>query len=130
MNCEKWMQYQAGPLTPQQQQAFKQHLAACPACRANAAIMHALPQALAAPAAPAALVEKVFARTTRRVSWWVRYRLALAGGVAALLLALGAVHYLSAPRVPSLELIAYASEINQSEYTVFSGDLDLFEQEF
>ncbi len=98
----------------------------------NAKLESAIAQALAAPAAPAALVEKVFAQTTRRKSWWVRYKMALAGGVAAVVVAVcvGVGSYVHNASVSQADFVAYMSQTQNDEYTLFLSDLDLFEQEF
>ncbi len=93
----------------------------------------AISQALTAPAAPAALVDKVFAQTTRRPSWWVRYKMALVGGVAALVVGVcvGVGHFVhTAPSYDKAQLVVYMSQTEQDEYTTFLSDLELFEQEF
>ena len=88
-------------------------------------------QALAAPAAPADLVEKVFAKTTRRPAWWVRYKMALAGGVAAVVIAVcAAVGTWQTPPADKAMLVAYMSQSQPDEYATFGSDLDLFEQEW
>ena len=91
----------------------------------------AIEQALTAPAAPAHLVEKVFAKTTRRPSWLVRWRKVLAGSMAVLLVGIGvyAWHQESAP-FNHAELVAYMSQTHSDEYATFLSDLELFEQEF
>lgn len=87
-------------------------------------------QALAAPAAPAYLVERVFAKTTRRPSWWARYKLALAGGVAAVVVAVCmGVGYFRTPAFSTAELVAYMSQTQADEYATFLSDLDVFETE-
>ena len=92
----------------------------------------AIRQALAAPAAPAELVEKVFAKTTRRPSWWVRYKMALVGGAAALVVGVcvGVGHFVHTPSYDKAQLAVYMSQTEQDEYAAFLSDLDLFEQEF
>ena len=87
-------------------------------------------QALAAPAAPARCVEQVLAKTTRRPRWWVRYKMALAGGVAAVVIAVcvGVGHYHQAP-LDHERLAAYMSQTQNDEYAVFLSDLNTFEQE-
>lgn len=92
----------------------------------------AINQALAAPAAPAELVEKVFAKTTRRPPWWVRYKMALAGGVTAVIVAVcvGVGHFVHTPSYDRAQVVMYMSQTEQDEYATFLSDLDLFEQEF
>ncbi len=91
----------------------------------------AIEHALTAPAAPAHLVEKVFAKTTRRPSWFMRWRRVLAGSMAVLLVGIGmyAWHRDAAP-FNNAELVAYMSQTNSDEYAAFLSDLDVFEQEF
>lgn len=98
----------------------------------NAKLERAIGQALAAPAAPAELVEKVFAKTTRRKSWWVRYKMALVGGVAAVIVGVcvGVGSYVHNASLSQAEFAAYISQTQNDEYTLFLSDLDLFEQEF
>lgn len=92
----------------------------------------AIEQALAAPAAPAELVEKVFAQTTRRPSWWVRWRAVLAGSMAAVLVGIGlyAMHEEKATPFNSAELVAYMNQTGSDEYNTFLSDLEILEQEF
>ena len=93
----------------------------------------AISQALAAPAAPAELVEKVFAKTTRRKSWWARYKMALAGAVTAVVVGVcvGVGHFVqTTPSYDKAQLVVYMSQTEQDEYATFLSDLDLFEQEF
>ena len=91
----------------------------------------AIEQALTAPAAPAHLVEKVFAKTTRRPSWVVRWRKVWAGSMAVLLVGIGMyVWHQEADPFNHAELVAYMSQTNVDEYATFLSDLELFEQEF
>ena len=98
----------------------------------NAKLERAIAQALAAPAAPAELVEKVFAKTTRRKSWWVRYKMALVGGISAVIVGVcvGVGSYVHNASVGQAEFAAYMIQTQNDEYTLFLSDLDLFEQEF
>ena len=91
----------------------------------------AIHQALAAPAAPARLVEQVFAKTTRRPGWWVRYKTALVGGVAAVLVGVcvSVGYFHRAAQQEDAELI-YMKHAHLEEYAAFVSDLNLFEQEF
>ena len=98
----------------------------------NTKLESAIRQALTAPAAPAELVDKVFAQTTRRKSWWARYKMALAGGVAAVVVAVcvGVGSYVHNASLSQAEFAAYISQTQNDEYALFLSDLDLFEQEF
>ena len=93
----------------------------------------AISQALAAPAAPAELVERVFAKTTRRQSWFARYKMALIGGVAAVVVGVcvSVGHFVhTTPSYDRAQLVVYMSQATQDEYATFLSDLDLFEEEF
>lgn len=92
----------------------------------------AIAQALAAPAAPAALVEQLFAKTTRRQSIWARYKMALIGAVTAVLVALcvGVGSYYRSQAQSQADFAAYVSQVQNDEYALFLNDLNLFEQEF
>ncbi len=90
----------------------------------------AIHRALAPAAAPAELVERVFAKTTRRKSWLARYKMALAGAVAAVLVAVSVgVHFHTAP-FENADLVAYMSQTQNDEYATFLSDLDLLEETF
>ena len=132
MNCEKWMLYAAGELNAQEKTAFEEHLSQCAACQANLKTDRAIQSALVPPAAPAQLVEAVFAKTTRRPGWWVHYRVALAAGVAGVLIAVavGVGHFHTQQPFSHTQLVAYMSQTQQDDYATFLSDLDLFEKEF
>ncbi len=91
----------------------------------------AISRALAAPAAPARLVEQVFAKTTRRKSWFTRYKMAMAGGVAAVLVAVCVgVGYFHTTPFDNADLVAYMSHTQGDEYATFLSDLNLLEETF
>ena len=128
MKCNQWMLYEQGQLSAAD---FQKHAASCPICRQEAHWAQALQAALIPPAAPAALVEAVFAKTTRKPGWFTRWRTVLAGSMAAVLLAAG-VYVTAFHTGPfnNAELVAYMSETGQDGYSSFLQDLNLFEQEF
>ena len=68
--CKNIMLYLAGELNPQERAAFKRHLAACRACRAELTLWQAAQEPGQAPAAPAPVVEALFAKTTRKPKLW------------------------------------------------------------
>lgn len=91
----------------------------------------AIHRALAPAAAPAELVEQVFAKTTRRKSWLARYKMVLAGGVAAVLVAVSVgVGYFHTTPFDNAELVAYMSQTQNDEYATFLSDLNLLEETF
>lgn len=128
MTCKQVLLYQSGELTPQEQEAFKKHLATCKACQAQITLANAAEQGLVAPAAPAELVEKVLLKTTRRPSLLKRFRVVLAGSVAMVALAVGVGMYVRQGAVTNAEFVTYMSQTSQNEYVTFSQDLDLLEQ--
>ena len=130
MTCNQWFLYQAGELDAHEQEAFKEHLASCKECQINQRLSQAVQNALVPQAAPAALVEQIFTKTTRKPSWWKRWQLVWAGGLAVLLLAVGWVNIFQDRSLTNSELVAYMSQSNQDEYADFLSDLDLFEQTF
>ena len=68
--CKQMMLYLAGELNPQEESVFKRHLAACRACRAELTLWQAAQEPGQAPAAPAPVVEALFAKTTRKPKFW------------------------------------------------------------
>ena len=60
--CKQIMLYLAGELNPQERAAFKRHLAACRKCRAELTLWQAAQEPGQAPAAPAPVVEALFAK--------------------------------------------------------------------
>ncbi len=128
MKCDKLTLLEQGKL---EYTAWTQHANTCPVCREMLRTQEAISAALTAPAAPAELVEKVFAKTTRKRSWLVRWRAVLASGAAILLVAVGAVYHLREPQpFNATDLVAYMHQNTQDEYDTFLSDLDIFEQEF
>ena len=128
MTCKQVLLYQSGELTPQEEQAFKKHLATCKACQARIALANAAEQTLVAPAAPAELVEKVLLKTTRHPSLFTRFRAVLAGGMVMVALAVGVGMYVHQRPATSEEFVTYMSQTTQDEYVTFSRDLDLLEE--
>ncbi len=131
-DCEKVMLYASNELDGTEKAAFEKHLQACAACRAELALLRRTEEALAAPAAPASVVDELFAKTTRRKSFFAGWKPALAGTA---LLGLGLVMVLAGLQpdktaFDASEVIAYMSENLDEEYLNFSNDLALFEQEF
>lgn len=128
MKCKQLILWEKGQLD---QAAWEAHAATCAQCKQELALHGAISAALVPPAAPAELVEKVFAKTTRRKSWLVRWRVALAGGVVAVLVAVGLVYNLTQPTAfNATELVSYMQQTGQDEYSTFLSDLEILEKEF
>ena len=132
-DCENLMLYASNELDGAAKAAFEQHLQTCSSCRAELALLRLTDEALAAPAAPASVVENLFAKTTRRrKSFFAGWKPAFAGTA---LLGLGLLTFLAGLQpdktaFDASEVIAYMSENLDEEYLNFSNDLALFEQEF
>ena len=130
--CEDLMLYAANELYGERKAGFEKHLESCPSCRAELALMRRMDGARTAPAAPAAVVDQLFAKTTRRKSFFAGWKPVLAGTA---LLGLGLFMVLAGlhpdkTAFDANEVIAYMSENLDEEYLNFSNDLALFEQEF
>ncbi len=130
--CEDLMLYAANELDSERKAGFEKHLENCPSCRAELAWYHRVDSALEAPAAPVAIVEHLFAKTTRRKSFFAGWKPALAGtallGVGIFIILAGL--HPDKTAFDATEVIAYMSENLDEEYLNFSNDLALFEQEF
>lgn len=130
MNCENLLFYVQGELDESALRAFEAHLKTCARCQKDLLFVRRADQALAAPAAPGALVDKLFAKTTRKQSFWVRYKTVWLGFVAA---AVVGVLFIPHPdKTPTLnaEVLAYLSENLDADYQTFASDLAEFENEF
>ena len=130
--CEDLMLYASGELDGPRKEAFRQHLQVCASCRAELKLLQRTDEALAAAAAPGSVVEELFAKTTRRKSFFAGWKPAFAGTA---LLGLGLLTFLARLQpdktaFDASEVIAYMSENLDEEYLNFSNDLALFEQEF
>ena len=136
MKCdeEKLLLYAADELDAAGKEEVRAHLNNCPKCQASLRFITASQEALTAPAAPAALVDAVFAKTTRRKKayWFLGWK-PLLTGAAALgigLLCLATLHPTDKNWLSGEDFIAYMSENLDEEYQSFSNDLALFEEDF
>jgi anti-sigma factor RsiW len=134
MNCNEILLYASGEMNATQKQAFEAHLKTCPKCQSALRFITQTEDALAAPAAPAHLVDKVFAKTTRRrKSHWLWVLKPVLTGTALLgigLLTMATFHHSDKNTLNSDNFTAYMSEHLDDDYQTFSSDLDLFEQYF
>lgn len=71
--CEQVLLYAQDELNSEEKQAFEKHLAACPACQEEVAFLKKIDEGFVIPATPAQVVDKLFARTTRKKSVWARF---------------------------------------------------------
>ncbi len=128
------MLYLAGELNPQERAAFKRHLAECRACRAELTLWQAAQepgQAPAAPAAPAPVVEALFAKTTRKPKFWPAvFRPAWVGWARVAVLVAGGLMWQERPGYDSREVMAYMNTHLEEDYQTFALDLAQLEAEF
>lgn len=135
MNCnEQVLLYTAGELSENEKKSFEAHLKTCPKCQAALRFVTQVEENLSAPAAPAALVDKVFAKTTRkRKAHWLWGWKPVLTGVAMLgmgLLCVATFNHTDKTAPISDDFTTYVSENLDEDYQTFESDLDLFETYF
>ena len=123
--CENILLYAQNELAAGDKAAFEAHLQDCPACQAELAFLQKLDEGLTAPAAPQRVIDKLFARTTRKKALWARFKLAwTAAAVVAVLAGVVAVKIHPAVQpFEAAELVAYVNDDAGDEYTVFAQEL-------
>ena len=130
--CEQVLLYQKGALDEAAKQAFEQHLATCASCQGELKFLGKLEEALVPPAAPAGLVDKVFAKTTRKKMWFGAWKKVLAG-VAATAVAVVLfvdLHHPSDSTFNAQEIVAYMNADLVEDYQLFDADLSAMEEDF
>ncbi len=134
--CDNLMLYAQGELPEADRETFRRHLQNCAHCRAELKFLQLEQEALVAPAAPAHLVEAVFAKTTRQ-SAFQRYKAALKPLWSGVFMAVLAVGLFTGgwmlehrPGYDSQEIIAYMAENLDEEYQTFASDLAQLEADF
>ena len=130
--CNQVLLYAQQELVGAEKAAFEAHLPACAACRAELAFLQRAEEALIPPAAPAAVVEHLFAKTSRKKSFFAVWKPAL---VSTALLGVGITLFLGGlhpdkTAFDANEVIAYMSENLDEDYRLFAEDLSVFEEEF
>lgn len=132
--CEQVLLYQKGELELPEKQAFEQHLLTCAACRKELKFLEKLDEALLPPAAPADLVDRVFAKTSRRPKICFPYKRVLAIAATAII---GVVVWLdrSAQHTEALsfdrqELVAYVQYQLDETYQGMEADLGVLEEDY
>lgn len=132
--CEQILLYAQGELSGQEKTRFEEHLDSCAACRKELAFIKRMDEALIPPAAPQSAVEGLFAKTTRKKTFFagLRWKPAMAG---AAMLGLGIFIFLAGlhpdkAAFDAREVIAYMSENLDEEYLSFADDLTALEEEF
>ena len=129
--CKNIMLYLAGELNPQERAAFKRHLAACRVCRAELTLWQAAQDPGQAPAAPAPVVEALFAKTTRKPKFWQAFfRPAWVACALAAVLVAGGLMWQERPGYASREVMAYMNTHLEEDYQTFALDLAQLEAEF
>ncbi len=130
--CQNILLYVSGELTPQQQTAFAAHLATCAKCQQQLAFLQKTQAALEAPAAPAQVVEDLFAKTSRKRSVWSHWKEIVATSVLAGACMWGFIVGLPFEKTAfdKAEIIAYMTENMDEDYLSFASDLTLMEEDF
>lgn len=132
--CERVLLYAGNELQGAEKERFEEHLKSCAACREELAFLRRADGAFVPPAAPQCVVDGLFAKTTRKKSFFAgwKWKPALAGFALA---GLGIWMFLAGPQpdkaaFDAREVIAYMSENLDAEYLSFADDLTAFEEEF
>lgn len=131
--CEKIVLYAQHELTPEEELAMKAHVQTCPSCQKTLALFKQLDQALVAPAAPADLVDRVFAKTSRKKAGFFSWKKIVAIAATVLIAAVVwmdvAQHTVSEP-LNGEDLVAYMQDNLGEEYQWFEEDLAAMEEYF
>lgn len=132
--CEEVFLYAQGELDGADKTRFEQHLSACPSCQKELSFLRRMDEALVPPAAPQSVVDGIFAKTTRKKSFFAAlyWKPALA---ATAMLGLGIFMFLAGLQpdktaFDAREVIAYMSENLDAEYLSFAEDLSAWEADF
>ena len=133
--CEKILLYAQHDLPADEQQAMQAHIQTCAACQKQLAFLNRVEEAFVPPAAPSDLVDKVFAKTTRKKSFFARFKMALVSAATVAVLAVIVVaNWQSAPQTTSgfdaQEVVAYLTANPDEEYELFASDLAAMEEDF
>ena len=129
--CEQILLYAQGELNAADKKAFEAHLSTCATCQTELKFLAKLDEGLTPPAAPARMIDKLFARTTRKKSVWARLRLGWT--VAALAACSGVFLLVSSPAPQAFDahdLVAYMNNSAEDEYTSFAQELNDMENYF
>jgi len=130
--CEQILLYVSNELAPQQQEQMAEHVRTCLHCQQQMALLRAVETAAVPPAAPASVVEALLAKTTRKKSFFARWKTVLVTACTVLVVAvmgLAELHNKEAAQQDEA-MYAYVSENLDEEYTSFAEDLEEFEAYF
>lgn len=130
MKCENLLLYVNGELDAGQTAAFKEHLQTCAACRRQLQFLERADEALAAKAAPEEVINRLFAKTTRKKRFLTGWKPVLAGVLAASILGFLILPSSDNDRAVRREVLAYVQYDLDEDYQNFASDLALFESEF
>lgn len=130
--CDNVTLYFYDELDAREREAFKAHLDGCPRCRRELAFLNETRQALQAPAAPQAVVEGLFAKTTRKKSvfTWLKPALASAAVLGLGVFILMAGMEANRPAYDRQEVLAYLTNHVEADYQAFEEALSELENEF
>ncbi len=131
--CEKILLYAQNELSGNEQSEMQEHLKTCVACQQELSFLHRLDQAMNAPAAPEKMIDALFAKTTRKKSFFTTWKKVLATGMAALLV--GVVVWVNKSSLDvqpfnAQELVAYMNVNLEEDYQWLDDDLTAMEEDF
>ena len=128
--CEQVLLYAQGELNPAEKTAFEAHLKTCASCQAELKFLAKLDEGLTPPAVPQRVVDKLFARTTRKKPFWARFKWELAGLTAAACAAFVWTFLPSQEVFNAHDLVAYMNTSGDDEYSSFAQELSDMENYF
>lgn len=128
--CEQILLYASNELPPKEHAQMAEHVRDCAVCRQQLAVWRGAERAAVPAAAPAEMIERLFAKTTRKKSFFARWKMAVAATCAVLALAVCLVEMQVKHEQNEEAIYAYVSENLEDEYTSFADDLDEFELYF
>lgn len=130
--CEKILQYVQHELSPQEDAAMRTHIQTCPSCQSEIAFLNKMDEALQPKGAPADLIDRVFAQTTRKERRFFSWKKILAATVMVLVagVVLLDVHHTSSVGFDEQELVAYVQDYMDEQYQWLEDDLSAMEEDF
>ena len=130
--CEKILLYAQQELSPQEQAAMQEHLQTCAVCKKQLAFLNHLDEALVAGAAPSDLVDRVFAKTTRKKAVFFSWKKIVTAAAAMLIAGVVwlDVYHIGSQPFDRQELVAYMQANLDEQYQWFEEDLAAMEEDF
>ena len=127
--CEKILLYANGELPLAEQALMGEHVQTCVACQTQLKFLTQLDQAMTPPAAPAQMVDQLFARTTQKKEVFFSWKKIIAVGASLLIAVVAGLELFRTPNptFDTQELVAFAQANMESDYQTFEYDLEELE---